>query len=125
MRRFVRFLTVTYLWILLLPYAFILTGAASNQLVLIANHDTFPVLMREPLASKALPDDEGHVAMTKDTHLNLLGDILDFHNEGWESVGDLTLETGYWLQSVCPYLFAAFAIRRLVDNNGIWTSEDE
>jgi hypothetical protein len=39
------FLRKTALWILLLPVAIIGVGAASNQLVLIANHDKFPVMV--------------------------------------------------------------------------------
>lgn len=39
------FLRKTALWILLLPVAIGGLGAASNQLVLIANHDKFPVMV--------------------------------------------------------------------------------
>src|ERR1700675_4283495 len=39
------FLRKTSLWILLLPAALGGIGAASNQLVLIANHDRFPVMI--------------------------------------------------------------------------------
>src|ERR1700688_1913763 len=39
------FLRKTSLWILLLPAAIGGVGAASNQLVLIANHDRFPVMI--------------------------------------------------------------------------------
>jgi hypothetical protein len=146
MRRFVRFLTVTYLWILLIPYPFIVLGNVSNQAVLYANNDTFPVRTNETrvfLALKSDPDllqlnidmhtadpdspvmlDIMHCVMTKKTHLNLLADNFDFHTET-VSIGDLLINFGYWLASFTPYLFAAFAIRRLVDNNGIWTSEDE
>jgi hypothetical protein len=39
------FLRKTFLWILLLPTAIGGLGAVSNQLVLIANHDRFPVMI--------------------------------------------------------------------------------
>lgn len=45
LKRVLAFLRKTYLWVLALPIAFVLLGAASNQTVLIANHDTFPVLL--------------------------------------------------------------------------------
>src|SRR5271166_714269 len=41
----IKFLRTTMLWILLLPVATIVTGAASNQAVLIANGDKFPVMV--------------------------------------------------------------------------------
>jgi hypothetical protein len=146
MRRFVRFLTVTYLWILLTPYLFILLGNVSNQAVFSANNDMFPVRenavklladlkadpdlvqlnlnMRESDPNAPIMLDDRHCLMSDKTHLNWLGDIFDFHTD-IVSIGDMLVNFGYWLQSFCPYLFAAFAIRRLVDNNGIWTSEDE
>jgi hypothetical protein len=108
-----RFLRVTFLWIILIPHVFIYSGMISNQLVLWTNHDTFPVLMRDSAAQRLLPDDQGHVAMTRETHLNFLGDVFDFH-DGWESLGDLMLETGMWMNTFAPYVFLALVIPRLV-----------
>lgn len=114
--RLLSFLRSSLLWILLLPYAFVGLGAASNQLVLIANHNTFPVLMRDSLSGHALPDEEGHVLMGPGTHLNALGDVFDFH-DGWMSIGDMLLETGYWMNSFCPFIYVALVTIKLSNNN--------
>jgi hypothetical protein len=106
------FLRVTFLWVLLLPYATAFVGATSNQLVLIANHDTFPVLMRDSLSAKLLPDEEGHVLMGPKTHLNVLGDVFDFH-DGWMSIGDLLLEAGNWLNGFCPWIWGTLVVLQL------------
>lgn len=119
-----RFLRSTLLWILLLPYAIGFLGAASNQLVLNANGDTFPVRLNLAKAAKfagedavTLPDgtimlDETHCLMTSKTHLNWLADIFDFH-EDIESVGDLLLNFGGWLQTFCPFVFVAVVCEKL------------
>lgn len=107
----------TYLWILLLPAACNFVGAASNQLVLIANHDKFPVLMNEFAAGRVMPfghDDEGHVLMTHETHLNALADIFDFHS-GWGSIGDLLIDLGRWLNTFCPFVWGALVLKDLID----------
>lgn len=118
----------TYLYILIFPYFLCYLGAASNQLVLIANHDTFPVLMRGAAATRIMPlgyDDEGHVLMTKDTHLNALGDIFDFH-DGWESVGDLLLTAGLKLQDICFWVWMTLVLTTLTSRNTESTmSEDD
>ena len=45
MRKFLKILRSSFLWILLAPFAVQGIGAASNQAVLIANHDKFPVMV--------------------------------------------------------------------------------
>ena len=105
------------LWIVILPYAVSLAGIASNQLCLIANHDKFPVLMNERNRSEMQPDvngmlDKTHCVMTKETHLNMLGDILDFHT-AWLSVGDLLIEAGEWLDTFCLFVWVALIVRRM------------
>ena len=124
MSRIARFFRVTALWILLLPIAANYTGAASNQLVLWANNDTFPVKINPVKLIKfvgddtvTLPDgkimiDEVHCVMTSKTHLNLLADNWDFH-QSIESVGDLLLEFSEWLQSFCPFVWGAVVIIKL------------
>ena len=112
MKNFLTTLRAASLWILLLPYAVGLTGAASNQLVLIANHDTFPVMMNSYAAAHVMPegiDEEGHVLMTSQTHLNFLADVFDFH-DGWMSIGDLLLMLGSWLSTFCPFVWAYVVI---------------
>jgi len=119
-----RFLRSTALWILLLPYAITFTGAASNQLVLNANGDTFPVRLNAAKVQKftaengiTLPDgtvmlDETHCLMTAKTHLNWLADIFDFHQD-IESIGDMFLELGAWLGTFCPFVWFAIVCDRL------------
>lgn len=112
-----KFFLATYLWILLLPPTFFFVGAASNQLVLIANHDTFPVLMNGAAVAHVMPfgyDDQGHVLMTSQTHLNALGDIFDFHDD-WVSIGDLFLSVGTWLQTFCPFVWGVLIIKKVLE----------
>ena len=105
------------LWVLLAPYAVSYMGFASNQLVLIANHDKFPVLLNEKARTSFNPDangliDERHCVMTKQTHLNALADIFDLHT-AWYSVGDGLLFTGEWLESFCFFVWVALVIQKL------------
>lgn len=105
------------LWVLLLPYAFIGVGAASNQLVEIANHGKFPVLLNEAARVRLNPDvngllDKEHCVMTDETHLNALADI--FHlDSGWVSVGDFLIDLGEWLDGFCFYVWIALATKSL------------
>lgn len=101
-------------------------GAASNQLVLVANHDRFPVMVnarklrefekrdRESSTVQAIAslrgiappvpspnDDDGmiddtHCVMTKDTRLNFLADWIDLHPAIY-SPGDLLMDFGDFL----------------------------
>lgn len=97
-----KFLRKTFLWILLLPYVVGYTGAALNQAVLIANHDTFPVnanarILKDNPNFKpdefGIIDDAGHCVMTSKTHLNFLADIIDLRS-AYVSVGDILLMLG-------------------------------
>jgi Family of unknown function (DUF5317) len=122
LRRIARFLAVTYLWVLLAPYPVMLAGAASNQLVLIANHDRFPVLVNEVKQKMHEDDtvslngvtyiDPSHVVMTKQTHLNFLADIFDLH-DGIYSVGDGLIGLGEWLESFCIYVWIGLIVRKV------------
>jgi len=130
-----QFLKKTALWILAIPLALSLMGAASNQLVLIVNHDKFPVevntLKEEVMVYKMesdwkaataeagvdLPVPEGmiddvHCVMTHDTHLNYLADIFDLH-DGIYSIGDFGLRLGEWLMTFAPFVWAFEVINRL------------
>lgn len=98
------YLRKTFLWILLLPYALGFLGAASNQLVLVANHGKFPVMLNPRWNTNQQPDSDGmiddvHCVMSAETHLNLLSDIFNFHH-GILSVGDLLLG---WSDDMLPY----------------------
>jgi hypothetical protein len=123
MSRAISFFRTTALWILLLPIVCSFTGASSNQLVLWANNDTFPVKINLAKLHKwiggdvvVLPDgtqmmDETHCVMTSKTHLNILADNWDFHNS-IESIGDLLLELGEWL-SFMPFVWVFVVIDKL------------
>lgn len=96
----------TFLALVLLPYALTFTGAALNQLVVVANNGKFPVLENPAWIAKdksegSLSDDgmtdNIHCLMTKDTHLNLLADLFNF-GEGIYSIGDLMMDAGSALQ---------------------------
>ena len=133
----VSFFRVTFLWILLLPVAFIFVGAASNQVVLIANHDKFPVMLNATKLNKflvrssetdesqhktvqhfgyfsAVSDgmiDDVHCVMTSETHLNFLADIFDLGSI--YSIGDGLLELGEWLGGFCQFVWLAIVILKL------------
>jgi hypothetical protein len=107
-----KFLRKTLLYIVLAPYMIFGLGAASNQLVIIANNNTFPVRINPfKLSGSALtviePSpayshgttlmDEEHCVMTEHTHLNWLADNFDFNSEGIWSVGDLLIVLSQWM----------------------------
>ena len=129
------FLRKTALWIVLIPWAIFGVGFASNQLVLIANHDTFPVeantIKERILVAKATvkyqdmaqelsmdPDlpagmiDDTHCLMTSKTHLNFLADVFDRGN-GIYSIGDFLLSLSEWLGAFSLAIWVFEVIRRL------------
>lgn len=116
-----KFLRKTHVYILAVPLLLTYLGAASNQLVLIANHDTFPVMVNSSKAAKysdpsAAPGmlDDTHCIMTDKTHLNLLADVIDLKGDGINSIGDLMLETGTWMWSIAPFLWGFAVIGALL-----------
>ena len=132
-----KFLRKTALWILLSPLALGFLGAASNQLVLNVNNDTFPVRISPVLLAKMVEGDtqklavsgaviqgdvmvladgkimldKTHCVMTSKTHLNWLADVIDLHTET-DSIGDLSLELGGWLWTFAPFVWGFEVIRR-------------
>jgi|SRR5580765_6348117 len=102
MRRAFRFVKATLIWILAVPYMIWQLGNLSNQAVLIANHGKFPVMINETQATEYPTGmlDSYHCLMTKDTHLNALGDIFEIVDNEHSSVGDVFLDLGNDLQ---PY----------------------
>ena len=125
-----KFLRTTSLWIILLPLALSIGGAASNQLVLIANHDTFPVNVNRvkinaflepeedgtPGTTIKLPDgtemiDDLHCVMTSKTHLNFLADEFDLRNI--YSVGDFMLMLASWLWTFVFYVWGFAVVDKL------------
>jgi hypothetical protein len=130
-----KFLRKTALWIILSPLAIGFLGAGLNQAVLIANHDTFPVLVNtvkaEIFVAKAtaqwheaagelgidapLPAgmiDDTHCLMTSKTHLNFLADIWDF-KDGIYSVGDELIGLGEWSWTYAPLVWFVVVVGKL------------
>jgi len=130
------FLRRTYLYLLAAPVLAIVLGAASNQAVLIANHDTFPVMvnqarlqsleakqqmMREiiaaitgekPIEPPAGMIDDVHCVMTSKTHLNALADIFDMRDAIY-SIGDFSIMFGEWSLGFAPFVFVFAVARKL------------
>ena len=130
-----RMLTVTFLWVLALPVALIIAGAASNQVAMISNGGSMPVLVNAtrlarfeherkleeikaavdgtdlpPLADGML--DARHSVMTPDTHLKVLCDLFDA--DGIESIGDFAIELGMWGWVFAPYLWGALICLKIL-----------
>ena len=126
MNRLHKLLRSSMLWILLLPYGIFGLGAASNQAVLIKNHDAFPVLVNPVKLGEILPDgvailppgqsqmiDTVHETMTKYTHLNFHADVFDLGSI--YSIGDFTLYLGEWLMGFTPFVWGYAVIKKLYD----------
>lgn len=121
-----KFLRKSLLYIVLAPYAVFGIGAACNQVVLVANNDTFPVRMNPIKAAKWHPNattlapstryphgvemlDDTHCAMTEYTHFNWLADNFYFHDSGIISIGDMFISIGGWGMEFTPFVwFGAF-----------------
>jgi hypothetical protein len=113
------------LWILVAPYGIFGLGVASNQAVLMANHDAFPVMVNPVKLAGFLPDgvvitpgqsqmiDTVHETMTKDTHLNALADIFDLGSI--YSIGDFGIILGMWLNTFAPVVWGTLVIKKLYD----------
>lgn len=106
------------LWLLIVPLAFVFVGAASNQLVLIANHDTFPVLVNGHKAGEYGQGsdqflDDTHVVMDDNSRLKPLADIIDLGNE-IDSIGDLFIDLGLFL--LWPYATIIWATLLVSDH---------
>lgn len=135
------FLRKTALWIVLIPALVFGTGVASNQAVLVANHDRFPTMWNSyKAASLALaiekaaksddPDeaeqaafdlealhdygylDDTHVLMNSKTHLNFLADWIDLKSATY-SIGDFLIDAGEWGMTYAPIVWITVAVQRL------------
>ena len=125
------FLRKTSLYLLAIPALFFFLGAASNQVVLIANHDKFPVMLNDTKSAVIADDlkgaeippliyhavvkdgmiDNTHCLMTQQTHLNALADVFDLGSI--YSVGDFLLMLADWLWAFMPCLFVFDVVRKL------------
>ena len=131
------FLRRTSLYLLAIPVLFTFLGAASNQVVLIANHDSFPVMLNDKKlrdmtkkdeeqfikvqflaptpayeANDVVMLDDVHCNMTSETHLNFLADIFDLKDAIY-SIGDFMLMLGEWLGSFTFAIFVFDVARKL------------
>lgn len=112
------------LWVLLFPFIVDYTGAALNQIVMIANDGSMPVLLSpsELDAWLASPDntiiengmmDMRHSVMTRSSRLTFLADIINFKQAGIWSVGDLLIAVGENMEQAAPYvMFAVLWFKR-------------
>jgi hypothetical protein len=98
-------------------------GSTLNQIVLTANHDTFPVTVNEIKAKHRVGDgqvlsngtvmlDETHCIASDKTHLNILGDILD-KGDGIESIGDVLIDFGGWAWHYCVAIWGFIVTLKL------------
>jgi hypothetical protein len=123
MKKLLAFARASLLWMLLLPYIMVFTGAASNQAVLISNHDKFPVMVNpvklggfvdSPEAFDRLLStgmiDSVHCVMTPKTHLNALADVFDLGSI--YSVGDGLIIGGSELQYPLAIAWLAIILYR-------------
>jgi len=123
-----------YWQLLAVPVMLWMLGAGSNQLVLIANHGKFPVMVNDVQIARMCPDakdidekykgiactsdgkggqylDPVHTVMGANSHLKFLADIFDLGSI--YSIGDFMLMLGEWLWSFTPYMWIALVIRKL------------
>ena len=121
-----KLLRTSFLWILLVPYGIFGLGILSNQVVLQANHDAFPVMVNPVKLAEILPDgtkllppgqsqmiDTVHCTMTKDTHLNVLADVFDLGSI--YSIGDFGIMLGEWLNTFAPFVWGYAVIKKAYD----------
>jgi len=134
---------VPYWQLIAVPLLLLFIGAASNQAVLIANGDKFPVLINQeqivqactPAVDKSPFDsmplvtpsvdintcanggeflDDSHVIMTSKSHLNILADIFDFHDATY-SIGDLLMMLGSWMRGWSFVAWVVLVIRKFLE----------
>ena len=136
-----KFLRRTSLYLLAIPALFFGLGIVSNQSVLIANHDTFPVRWNDYKVNEYLHDleresqskdknvaqhaefeitalengflDDTHVLMSDKTHLNALADTFALDDTSY-SIGDALLYLGEWLFGLAPFVWGWDVTRKLM-----------
>jgi hypothetical protein len=111
-----RMLRVTMLWVLLLPYLLLYTGASFNQVAIISNGDCMPVLINpvklREWRAPGMPEgmiDNRHCVMNSATHFKLLSDIIDLKGL-IASVGDLLIWLSMLLMPFTPYVWGALIV---------------
>lgn len=137
-----RFLCSSFFWVLLAPWLIAGAGAASNQAVLIANGDKFPVMinayhleeMQAPkenpfgsLITRILGEPNPAVSVNPLVTYGMLDEVhcvmtskthLNFLADIFDlrdaiySIGDFGLMLGEWLQTFCPFVFLALVFQK-------------
>jgi hypothetical protein len=120
-----KWLKKTALWIVAVPLLTIYLGAASNQLVLAVNGDTFPVHVNAVkinqfaqesgivlLGNGTIMLDDTHCVMTKHTHLNVLADWIDLKDAIY-SPGDGLIYLGEWASGFSLPVWMAVVLGKL------------
>ena len=144
-----RFLCSSFLWVLLAPWLIAGAGAASNQAVLIANFDKFPVMVNayrleemqapketpfESLITRILGEPNPATSVSPLVTYGMLDEVhcvmtskthLNFLADIFDlhdaiySIGDFGLMLGEWLQTFCPYVFLALVFRKCWDADAV------
>ena len=122
-----QFVRQTYAWVLAVPLLCLVLGFASNQAVLWANGDRFPVVVNPAIALRIVSQkdrravavvlatgmlDNVHCVMTPATRLNFLADWIDLKT-AWVSPGDLLLWGYEWMWRYAPTVWLALVLARL------------
>lgn len=98
MKSFLSLILATRLYLLAISPVVTFTGAAMNQVVLVANDGKFPVMISDRGAKEFGFKEDGmsdmwHTRMTKDTHFNWLADYINLQTVIL-SPGDLLISLG-------------------------------
>lgn len=117
-----------YWYLLVIPALLFGLGLASNQLVLLANHGKFPVMMNELIyetfckAASGIPQnacgnggqflDPVHSVMGPNSHLKFLADIFPIGDVSY-SIGDVFLFLSELLFKFTPAMWLALTIRKV------------
>lgn len=124
-----------YWYLIVIPALLYGLGIASNQAVLISNHEKFPVMMNAVMIAKdcdssdykpeelePIPEvacikggemiDLKHSIMGPNSHLKVLSDIFLVGGRSL-SIGDMLLDLGEWLFRFSSVLWLALTVRKL------------
>ena len=130
-----------YWYLLVIPILLYSLGVVSNQVVLIANHGKFPVLLNEAKLTKFCPSpdeidpkyrkiacasdgsggkyiDLTHVVMDDTSRLKLLSDVIDLHSE-IVSIGDVLIFLGDFLGGILPVMWLGLILRKLMSSDKV------
>jgi hypothetical protein len=106
LKKLLKFLRVSLLGLLILPFGLKYGGILSNQACLWANHGYMPVYVNEFYQRQSGwyegSSDGLHTILTKESHLIFLSDIWRKGNI-YESIGDILMDTG---DEIWPFCFA-------------------